>query len=428
MNEQHILIGLFSVALGAGLVGCQSAPVKPENQAENTQQQPSGDQVKGSQSLANSTELKSDLARETKTQNDASLAAEPTATEQSSAQQSVARQASPTESAGHDNAKRDFQYGPGQAWPKLVVPAVLIPGPLAAIPAPESVPHERRPDQQSPILADNQVPTKDRMPPTLAGPCASPLSAASLDLGPKEDWLTSKLKTTAMGALSKMLFGGSGGGGSAGGSSRPPTVSDPIPESARQEFHDQLSDIEMSISGRLQDDALLLSTDIGSAPDNSTFHAVYLERKDCKRTFPDRYLNYRMWVEWSLSVTWTKTERRYENDSLVSEKTSSGGFSKSGEYDLAKGSINLADAEQLQQGLLEDLPTPIWQQMGFSSPTSGVRGLGSQFKQVDTANLFNGDSVAVVHVTRVVDGRYVTRALPFKMERGVGDLLKFSRL
>ena len=66
--------------------------------------------------------------------------------------------------------------------------------------------------------------------------------------------------------------------------------------------------------------------------------------------------------------------------------------------------------------------------MGFSSPTSGVRDLGSQFDKVDTAKLFNGDSVAVVHVTRVVDGRYVTRALPFKMQRGTDNLLTFSRL
>ncbi|WP_421863397.1 hypothetical protein [Motiliproteus sp.] len=411
MNRERIIIGAIATSLAATLVGCKPAQVKTESTPSPSQQ-----------------------AANASTKPAPAAAANPTgAATQGALPKGAAATPAVTDQAGYDNAKSDFSYGPGQAWPKLVVPVELRPGPLAQVSAPEpvvQVPLTDTPstDQtQSEAIAERKQPSVLEEQQPVTGPCASPLSAASLDLGPKENWLSSKLKTTAMGALSKMLFGGSGGGDE-GGSDRPSTVSDPIPKSARQAFHDELSDIEMSISGRLKDDSLLLSTDIGSSPDKSTFHAVYLESKDCKRTFPDRYLNYRMWVEWSLSVSWTKTERRYQNDKLVSEKTSSGGFFKSGEYDLAKGSINLNDAAQYQQGLLNDLPAPIWQQMGFSSPTSGVRGLGSQFKQVDTSNLFNGESVAVVHVTRVVDDRYVTRALPFKMERGSGELLKFSRL
>ncbi|RDE24547.1 hypothetical protein DV711_02870 [Motiliproteus coralliicola] len=419
MNAERIIVGVIAAALGATLVGCKPAQVK----TESTSPQPNQNETSSATSQ-----------RQTPAVTGVANPDQPSiAKPRQAGSQGRTATAGAADQTGYDNAKQDFHYGPGQAWPTLVIPVELRPGPLAQLSAPEPVIPVPLTDRPSADKATPEAITEADPQPVLAqqqpvtGPCASQLSAASLDLGPKENWLSSKLKTTAMGALSKMLFGGSGGD-DVGGSDRPSTVSDPIPKSARQAFHDELSDIEMSISGRLKDDSLLLSTDIGSSPDKSTFHAVYLESKDCQRTFPDRYLNYRMWVEWSLSVSWTKTERRYKNDKLVSEKSSSGGFFKSGEYDLAKGSINLNDAEQYQRGLLDDLPAPIWQQMGFSSPSSGVRGLGSQFKQVDTANLFNGDSVAVVHVTRVVDGRYVTRALPFKMERGSGELLKFSRL
>lgn len=405
MKTQRTTVGAIAVLVGAGLSGCQPTPVKSSEQASTAPKPVTILQVEGqkveSQQEGQQVETKQVDAQQLENKQ-AEAAKPPALTDYGS---------------GYDNAKGDFSYGPGQAWPTLVVPPELSPGPLAEVPAPEPIMIGAASANQTEQVAHQQ------------GPCASELSASSLDLGPKEAWLSTQLKSAAMGALGRALFGSFSGGGDE--PDAPPTVSDPIPKSARQAFHDQLSDTEMTISGRLNDEGLLLSTDIDSAPDKSTFHAIYIERKDCQRTFPDRYLNYRMWVEWSLSVSWTKTESHYQNDSLVSEKTTSGGFHKSGEFDLAKGSINMTDAKALgeyQQGLLSDLPPPIWQQMGFSSPSSGVRGLGSQFDQVDSAKLFDGSSVAVVHVTRVVDGRYVTRALPFRMEQGSGDLLKFSRL
>ena len=405
MKTQRMIVVAIAVALGSSLSGCQPTPVKSSDQASASSKPVEKQQAEVRKVEDQQVENTPAEAKKPAEQNAQSLAAKSPAV------------------TGYDNAKGDFSYGPGQAWPTLVVPPELTPGPLAAIPAPAPVvigAAAANPADGSPVETAHQQ-----------GPCASELSASSLDLGPKDAWLSTQLKSAAMGALGRALFGSFGGGDDIDESDAPPTVSDPIPKSARQAFHDQLSDTEMTISGRLNDEGLLLSTDIDSAPDKSTFHAIYIERKDCKRIFPDRYLNYRMWVEWSLSVSWTKTESHYQNDSLVSEQTSSGGFHKSGEFDLAKGSINMADAKALgeyQQGLLSDLPPPIWQQMGFSSPSSGVRGLGSQFDQVDSAKLFDGSSVAVVHVTRVVDGRYVTRALPFRMEQGSGDLLKFSRL
>ena len=260
-------------------------------------------------------------------------------------------------------------------------------------------------------------------------PCANQLAASSLDIGPKEAWLSKKLKSAAIGALSKALFGF--GGGAEEEPERPPTVKDPIPKSARQQFHDSLSDIELSIAGQLSDNGLLLSTGIEDAPDKSTFHAVYLEHKDCQRVFPERYLNYRLWLEWSLSVSWTKTESTYQDDQLVSQKTSSGGFFKSGEINLAEGSINLSDPQavtEYQQGLLQDLPAPIWQQMGFSSPSSGVRALGSRFGPVDPALLLDGEAVAVVPCHPCSRWPLCHPRTAFYLHQGEGNLLNFKRL
>ncbi|MEH6473937.1 MAG: hypothetical protein V7752_22180 [Halopseudomonas sp.] len=436
MNRQRIIVTAISLALGASLAGCATPTAhRSDPPAETTQPSTSQDKPAKTEPVQTQKEQTETVQPQTTAADTAPpQSLSPTNKKTNSATDAASKVA---EYPSYDNAKADFHYGPGQAWPKLVLPPELIPGPLAAAPIAPAVPAAAAivattvstPSITTAATSDQPIPDAAVEQPS---PCANELAASSLDIGPKEAWLSSKLKSVAIGALSKALFG-------FGGSDddyidepeAPPTVDDPIPESARQAFHDKLSDTELTISGQLTDQGLLLSTGIESAPDKSTFHAVYLERKDCQRTFPDRYLNYRIWLEWSLSVSWTKTESHYENDNLVSQTSTSGGFFDSGEINLAEGSVNLADAKMVgeyQQGLLKDLPAPIWQQMGFSSPTSGVRDLGSQFDKVDTAKLFNGDSVAVVHVTRVVDGRFVTRALPFTMQRGAGNLLTFSRL
>lgn len=416
MNHQRILVGVISITLGTVIAGC-ATPTAKSSGAVSAQPQP--DFAPNSSAQTN-----------TAPPNTTAIQAPP-APPQPSPSSTLADQtlaAKPPWHPHYANAKSDFSYGPGQPWPKLLVPPTLIPGPLASAPGGRPV------LAITPSTAIGITPSGDLPEPEAAqpSPCANALAASSLDIGPKEAWLSRKLKSAVIGALGKALFGfGRSNDDYNDEPDAPPTVDDPIPASARQTFHDRISDTEMSIAGKLTDQGLLLSTGIESAPDKSTFHAIYIERKDCQRTFPDRYLNYRIWLEWSLSVSWTKTESRYQNDNLVSQTRTSGGFFDSGEINLAEGSVNLADAKivsEYQQGLLKDLPAPIWQQMGFSSPTSGVRDLGSQFDKVDSATLFNGDSVAVVHVTRVVGGRYVTRALPFAMQRGANNLLTFTRL
>jgi len=323
------------------------------------------------------------------------------------------------------NGKADFHYGAGQPWPRLVLPPTLLPGLLAAVPgSPPPLPLPLAGAAGAALASGAVAPA--------ALPCATEWAAQSLDIGPKEGWLGGVMKSVTSSLISKALGGfGPLDDGDMDEPEAPPTVRDPIPKSARQAFHDRQSDIELLISGRLNDDGLLLSSAIDDAPGKPTFHAIYLEDPSCRRQFPDRFLNYRIWLEWSLSVSWSKTRRHYQNDQLVSQQTRSGGFFKSGEIDLANGRVELSDAAGLdayQQGLLADLPEPIWQQLGFSAPTAGIRALGAQFDRVDATALLEGGSIAVVHLTRVVDDRYVTRALPFRITRGKGDLLRFSRL
>ncbi|WP_210397354.1 hypothetical protein [Motiliproteus sediminis] len=410
----------LAVALGLVLIGgCQSAPPPA----------PTANPVPAKEGVN---------AAPTEQQNSASGATlsitQPPSTPAGPTPATAASAAPKVQAPQYDNAKADFAYGSGQPWPRLTLPALLLPGPLPAAPGAPTLPlppiASADDDAQGQVLAGAPAPDPAAR---VQSPCAGPWAAQSLVIGPKEGWFSGAVQSMGNALIGKVLGGFGPFDGVEDEPDAPPTVKDPIPKSARQHFEDDLSDIELSLAGRLDDDGLLISAHIDDAPDDSTFHAIYLEDKSCQRQFPDRYLNYRIWLEWSLSVSWSKTERHYENDQLVSEKTTSGSSFDSGVIDLAEGSTNLnaadmAELDQYQRDLLQQLPPPIWQQLGFSGPTAGVRGLGTQFNRVDPEALFRGDNIAVLHLTRVVGDRYVTRALPFRLSRGAGNLVSFTRL
>ncbi|MCW9054144.1 MAG: hypothetical protein OQJ91_17805 [Motiliproteus sp.] len=421
MNNKLIIWGLVVLALG----GCKKPTVqqqdgdtaKADAKAKQTEQKASADQKPAQAKQADikaksQTEpVKEKAQQPLQNQPSDQSGKELTKAMDKGAMDKGAMDAVPASENNYPTAKDNFSYGPGRAIPRLVMPPFSKPGPLA--------------DARDPI------------DPTL--PCGTEFAAAPLDIGPKENWATKKAKQAALGALGSLFGGGGGGGGlfgSEGGGDfddddKPPTVKDSIPKSARQEFHDKLSDTELSISGRVNEEGLLLSTRIDDAPDKATFHHIYIEDSKCRRHFPDKLLNYKLWLEWSLSVSWTKTTKNYTNDELTSQKSESGSYFNSGTTDLGQGSINLSDfagSDAYQQQLLSEMPPPIWRRMGFSSPEAGVRGLGSRFAKVTPEQLQKGDSIAVVHFTQAVKGRYVSRGIPFKMSPGADGLIKFSRL
>ncbi len=400
---------LLIIIIALALTGCKKKTVQQgTSQADSAETRVAGDKAATSDVTDQTAKLGSDdtaTAGAKEPVKDLSREASKEAAGSADPAQSQTPMTGPGGGEEYQTAKKDFVYGPGHPLPRLVLPPFAPPGPLASAYAPPAEGH------------------------TPGSPCATELAAADLDIGPKENWVSKKARQAVFGAFSRLL--GGGGGGDDSGDDRPPTVKDPIPKSARQQFHDELSDTDLSISGRVTDDGLLLSTGIDDAPDKSTFHMIYVEDPQCRRYFPDRFLNYRLWLEWSLSVSWTRTRTQYQDGKQVSQQRSSGGYFKTGTVDLDKGRLSMAQLKgisEYQQKLLEDLPAPIWQQMGFSTPESGVRRLGSQFDGVTPAQLANGDNIAVVHVTRVVDGRYVTRGIPFRVQPGSDGLLQFSRL
>ena len=410
MNTRVIAWGLMLFALSA----CKKPTVQQDGQttkadAASQQKQQVADKQPAKQQPKQVALKKTDA--EAKPKATPKKVQQPKPVDQGKQVDKAMKQPMPQGQDSYPTAKNNFSYGPGRPVPRLVMPPFAKPGPLAD--------------------------ARDPVDPTL--PCGTELAAAPLDIGPKENWATKKAKQAALGALGSLFGGGGGGGGffgSEGGGDyddddKPPTVKDPIPKSARQEFHDKLSDTELSISGRVNEDGLLLSTRIDDAPDKATFHHIYIEDSKCRRHFPDKFLNYKLWLEWSLSVTWTKTTKHYTDDKLTSQKSESGSYFKSGTTDLGGGRFNLADftgAGAYQQQLLSEMPPPIWRRMGFSSPENGVRGLGSRFSKVTPEQLQKGDSIAVIHFTRAVKGRYVSRGVPFRMSPGSDGLIKFSRL
>jgi hypothetical protein len=269
--------------------------------------------------------------------------------------------------------------------------------------------------------------------------CATPLSGASLDMGPASGFME-KMAGKAAGAAVGQLIGmlGGGGGGSKR-SARPKTVKDPIKKKFKSKYEDEASKTLIRLGGQAFSDGLLLSPKIEKAKGKGTFHAIYLEQPDCRRYWPDNEMAYDLWGEWSLSVSVTKTTRQYKNGELVNESVSKSGWSRSGTFDFSDG-FSLVGADGLSDHwkllvtpdeaylnqLKNQIGQPLWQQMGFGEPTKGLRGMGAAFKVTPSA--LQPGTIAVVHVTRVEGGRYRTVGFPFSMDFGEEGKVAFEQL
>lgn len=298
-----------------------------------------------------------------------------------------------------DLSKAGFRYSDGRDWPRINFDPTVT-GALLA--------------EQTP-----QKTASDSL-------CATAQAAAPMDAGPKQNWAVKK----AAGMIGGMLGGFLGGGGGDAEPPRPATVNNPLEKLTSQPFSMPDSGADLQLAGQLTDKGLLLNTLIDDAPGKPTFHRIYLERPDCQRAWPNRYLVYKLWLEWSLSVSWTRTRTQYRNGEQISQQKSSGGFNRSGEKLLDQGAINLSQPQNLSdyhRSLLANAPPPVWQQLGFNGPEAGVRELGSQFSDVTAAQLEQG-TVAVVHISRPAGGRYTTEAKAFRMKTDATGAVKFTPL
>ncbi len=274
--------------------------------------------------------------------------------------------------------------------------------------------------------------------------CGSALAATPLQLGDSKSFMENVVGSLAQkaagAAIGKLLGGVLGGGGS---KKKPTLYKDPIKKKFKEKFENATRDTRLQIGGQMAADGLLLSAYVDKARGKGTFHTVFLERPDCVRIWPDKYLQYRLWGSWSISVSVTRTTRHYRDGELVSENVSRSGWSDSGDFDFSKGipfgfsifddpefsnSLKMvlnADAAYLNQ-LRREIGQPAWAQMGFGEPMEGVRGAGAVFRV--PPELLTPETLAVVHITHVQKGQYSTVGFPFTFQTGDDGMLTFTQM
>lgn len=221
-----------------------------------------------------------------------------------------------------------------------------------------------------------------------------------------------RMKKKAMGAVGGLVgglmggggspFGGSAGGGigmGGGGMSPfgggPPrtttsgsggkdikTVTDPIPQENKRIFTDPATGIKIAVGIQVTPNGLLVSTDILNSPDKGTFQTVYLMDPKGRRAGPTRYDIYQLYMDWKLTVTWTRD--RWVNGQHVEH--SEGGWSEGG-----RDILGTFEVPRGKDG--------IWSKMGFSNASEGIMGLGAFFP-ISSQLLQSQPMNLVIHITR----------------------------
>ncbi|MEM6999629.1 MAG: hypothetical protein AAF529_02510 [Pseudomonadota bacterium] len=258
--------------------------------------------------------------------------------------------------------------------------------------------------------------------------CGTPLAAAPLDLGDAEGFMSKVLGKAAQAAVGQ-LIGGLLGGGGGGGKKKPKLAKDPIRKKYKGKIEHPTEDVRIRIGGQSYQDGLLLSARVDKARGKGTFHTMFLEQPDCTRYWPDQYVQYGLWGSWSLSVSVTQTSSRYRDGQLVDRSVARSNWSRSGNFDFSKGGFSIwdqlpgeahrmildADQAYLTQ-LRREIDMPAWQAMGYDKPTEGIRAAGGVFR-LDPSEITPA-TLAVVHITRVEDGRYRTVGFPLRFVPG----------
>jgi hypothetical protein len=274
--------------------------------------------------------------------------------------------------------------------------------------------------------------------------CGAALASVPLPIGPRDQFAAAK--SAGLGFLGTLAAVASGGkfapGGSRGAEKKdPPVLKDPIRSKYRQEVKDKPSGIKLDLGAQLDGHELLLSTRLDSVSGKGTVHEIYLERDDCRRIYPTAEYLYELWGSWSLSVSWTRTESTYQDNKLVNQQTTSGGFMRSGTFgpggvaalDAAFASLppDLAGpARRYQTELRDEMTLPMWRRLGFAAPTSGARTVGSRFilSAGDLAALGAGRLAAIVQVTREHGAVFEAVGVPVSLRPGKDTYLAFAAL
>ncbi len=237
----------------------------------------------------------------------------------------------------------------------------------------------------------------DKCPPRHASiprPPEQPLYVGPNDKVGSGARLQGKLVSTALGIVGGLL------GGHGSGSAGPTLAKCRIDDSEMTAFSDPASGVALKVGAKRDGDLVTVFATIDEAPDSGTFQTSYLENENGERQAPSDIGICKLWGEWSISVSWTKTT--YVNDRMVSRE--SGGWSKGGEFNLP-GTVSTADA-----------PDGIWKRLGFSNASHGARQIVMRYALPAAAE--PGPVDLIVHITRPEGDPVMT--VPFMMRMTEG--------
>lgn len=175
------------------------------------------------------------------------------------------------------------------------------------------------------------------------------------------DKVTGAAKGAATKAIGSLLgFSGLGGGGSGG-----PKMDK---DRSRGDFTRISSgDTDLDIRASWRDDQLIVSTEIDDSPDNGTFHAQWIEDGEGNRYLPVRYMIFKMYRDWKLTVSWT--EDHYVDGEHV--------FHDEGQ-EVTTGR-DLLGTWSIFEGA-EGIANSIWGMLGFDTAAKGIKHLGAVYE------------------------------------------------
>lgn len=252
-----------------------------------------------------------------------------------------------------------------------------------------------------------------------------------ITIGPRDQFgeksIGQKIGEKAQGMLGGMLggiFGGAiglGGGGNDASNARPDEVPDPVKD--KQLFRGVGAETALRI-GAVPDpakDGLRLSAYIEDSASKGVVHSIHRETMDqnCKVDYqmPSDYWLYEIWLEWSLTVWWSKDT--YVDNQLV--KHEQGGWQKEGKEMLGSG---IFDASK-------DIPKTAWGQLGFDRAFAGPRSIGATFPGISYPSTPATETKQameryVIHVSEPHLDPVITTPFAFYPARGLDGKLVFA--
>lgn len=169
-----------------------------------------------------------------------------------------------------------------------------------------------------------------------------------------------------------------------------------------QSFNDPQSGVTLRVSAQRSGGVLTVYALVDQSPDKGTFQAAFLQTQDGQRQPPRDVGICRLYGQWSLSVSWTRSS--YRDGALVNRE--SGGWTRQGEI---PGLDSQADGA----------PDGLWRRLGFSNASRGAQMESFTF-QVLPGQLAQGQTALVIHITR--PGQSPVTTAPFVLRVLEGPL------